>query len=212
MSPSAKRAGGITRAGLFLVLGFTACFFQTTPRAEPRPAAWAERVPSKHLTNWYKLDDDVYRSEQPNRRGFGEVRDRGIKTVLNLRSAHADDAKAEGLGLVLVRVPMTAGGFTEADVVAALGAIQSALKPVLIHCQQGADRAGVVSAMYRIVFQGWTKEEAIAELRGGGFSFHRQYTNIPRFIREADIEKVKRELGLRGGPRARPLTFRPPNL
>jgi protein tyrosine/serine phosphatase len=182
---------------LLSTLVLSGCFFQTSPRVEPRPTAWAEHIPSQHLKNWHKLDEDVYRSEQPGRKGFIEIRDRGIKTVVNLRSHHSDDSKAAGLGLVLVRVPMTAAGFSEADIVAALKAIQSAAKPVLIHCQRGADRAGVVSAMYRVVFQDWSREEAIAELQGGGFGFASHYKHIPRFIREVDVDRIRKELGLR---------------
>ncbi len=147
------------------------------------------------MENWHKLDEDIYRSEQPDRMGFVEIRDHGIRTVLNLRAHHSDESRAEGLGLVLIRVPMTARGFTEEDVVAALRAIRAAPKPVLIHCRHGADRTGLVSAMIRIVFQGWTREEALAELLGGGFGFHLQYKNIPRFIREVDLDRIKRELG-----------------
>lgn len=160
-----------------------------------RPDKWARRVPSSELKNWYQIDGDVYRSEQPNRKGFQEIRDHGIKTVVNLRSMHSDDSKAKGLGLVLVRVPMTAAGFEETDIVSALKAIKEAPKPVLFHCQHGADRAGVVAAMYRVVFQGWTKDEAIAELMEGGFGFHKQYRNIPEFIRNADIDKIESLLG-----------------
>jgi protein tyrosine phosphatase (PTP) superfamily phosphohydrolase (DUF442 family) len=177
----------------FLVLA--SCFCRTSPPVVQRPAAWAQPVPSKALDNWYKLDEDVYRSEQPNREGFVEIRDHGIKSVLNLRGHHSDEDAAAGLGLVLINVPMSAGGFTEADIVAALKAIESAPKPVVLHCQHGSDRAGVVSAMYRIVFQGWSKEDALAELLGGGFGFHLQYDNIPRFIREVDIGRIKTEMG-----------------
>lgn len=182
-------------AVLLTALAFSSCYFRTSSPAVPRPASWAERVPSKHLKNLYKLDDGVFRSEQPSRAGFEELRALGVKTIINLRSSHKDDSKAEGLGLVLVRVPMTAGGFTEADIIAALKAIKDAAKPVLLHCQRGADRSGVVSAMYRVVFQGWSKEEAVAELLGGGFGFHSRYKNIPRFVRGADVEKIRKELG-----------------
>ena len=191
---TASRSRGIARAGLISFLVLSASLCQKAPRIEPRPGTWAEQVPSQALKNWYKLDDDVYRSEQPNRKGFEEIRDQGIKTVLNLRSSHSDDKKAEGLGLILVRVPMRAGGFSEDDIVSALKAIKSSPKPVLIHCQHGADRAGVVSAMYRIVFQGWSKEDALAELLGGGFGFHTQYKNIPEFIREVDVDMLRKKL------------------
>ena len=33
--------------------------------------------------------------------------------------------------------------------------------PFLIHCQHGADRTGLMSAMYRILEQGWTPEDAL---------------------------------------------------
>jgi protein tyrosine phosphatase (PTP) superfamily phosphohydrolase (DUF442 family) len=194
-SIAARRAAAIAAAVLLTAFAFSSCYFRTSSPAVPRPASWAERIPSKHLKNLYKLDEGVFRSEQPSRAGFEELRDLGIRTVLNLRSSHSDNDEAAGSGLVLVRVPMTAGRFTEADIVAALRAIKDAAKPVLIHCQAGADRSGVVSAMYRVVFQGWSKEEAVAELLGGGFGFHSRYKNIPEFIRGANVDKIRKRLG-----------------
>jgi len=195
-----KKSSHLTRAIALAVVPAlivsAACFFRTSAPTVPRPATWAERVPSQHLKNFFKLDEGVFRSKQPGRAGFEELRDLGFRTVLNLRSRHTDEDETAGSGLALVWVPMKTGKFKEADVVAALRAIRDAAKPVLVHCQAGADRAGVISAMYRVVFQGWSKEEAIAELRGGGFGFHSRYKNIPEFIREADIEKVRRAVGL----------------
>lgn len=159
--------------------------------AANRPARWARPVPSDALMNWYQLDDGVYRSEQPTRRGFVEMRDRGIRTIVNLRKRHSDANLAEGLGFHLVDVPMRAPFLRERHIVAALRAIREAPKPVLFHCQQGADRAGAVAAMYRIVFQGWSKEEALEEMRRGGYGFHWYYVNIPRLIRRADVEKIR---------------------
>lgn len=156
----------------------------------PRPDHWARPVPSDSLKNWYQLDEDVYRSEQPTRRGFVEIRDRGIRTIVNLRNRHSDAKLAEGLGFHLVEVPMAAPFLKTRHLVAALKAIREAPKPVLFHCQQGADRAGAVAAMYRIVFQGWTKEAALEELKKGGFGFHWYYWNIPRLIRRADVDKI----------------------
>jgi protein tyrosine phosphatase (PTP) superfamily phosphohydrolase (DUF442 family) len=166
-----------------------------TSKARPRPATWAQRVPSSTLKNWYQLDADVYRSEQPTREGFEEIRAKGIETIINLRDKHSDAPLAEGLGFQLVDVPMTAGGFSEEDIVKALVAIQSAPKPVLVHCQYGADRTGVVMAMYRIVVQGWAKQDALAEMRGGGYGFHwLSYPNIPAFIEKVDVAGIKDRL------------------
>jgi protein-tyrosine phosphatase len=41
--------------------------------------------------------------------------------------------------------------------------------PVLIHCKAGLHRTGVMTAVYRMEYQGWTADEAYAELKAHGF-------------------------------------------
>ena len=41
--------------------------------------------------------------------------------------------------------------------------------PVLIHCKAGLHRTGVLSAVYRMEYQGWSHAEAYRELRAHGF-------------------------------------------
>jgi len=71
--------------------------------------------------------------------------------------------------------------------------------PVLVHCMQGADRTGVVVAAYRVVAQGWPKEEAIREMRQGGFGFHEQFTNLVELLRGLDVGQMRAQLGLQDG-------------
>ena len=158
--------------------------------AGQRPETWATPVPSEHLKNFYKLDDKVYRSAQPDKKGFQELKALGIKNVLSFRDFHSDD-EGKDLGLNLYRVKMEAGDITIEKAVEALRIIRNAEGPILIHCWHGSDRTGLVSAMYRIVFQGWSKEDAIDELMHGGYGYHSMYKNIPEFIRQVDIEKIK---------------------
>lgn len=159
-----------------------------------RPAHWARPIASDNLRNFYQLDDRVYRSGQPDRKGFEELQRRGILTILNLRDNHSDDRKAKGLGLNLHRVEMEAGDIRMDDMIAALRIIRSSNGPVLIHCWHGSDRTGAVSALYRIVFQNWTKEQAIDELKNGGYGYHSIYGNIPRFIQDASIEEIRQKV------------------
>ncbi len=167
--------------------------------AGQRPATWAAPVFSERIGNFYRLDDKVYRSEQPDRKGFEELKAIGIRNILSLREFHSDDDGREA-GLTLYRVRMEAGDITIEQVVEALRIIRNAEGPILIHCWHGSDRTGLVSAMYRIVFQGWPKEDAIDELMHGGYGYHAMYKNIPEFIRQADIEQVKQGvLGKTGG-------------
>ncbi len=155
-----------------------------------RPETWASPVPSERIRNFYRLDDRVYRSEQPDKKGFEELKAIGIKSVLSLREFHSDDDGKDS-GLSLYHVRMEAGDITIEQTIEALRIIRNAEGPILIHCWHGSDRTGLVSALYRIVFQGWPREDAIDELMHGGYGYHAMYKNIPEFIRQVDIEKMK---------------------
>jgi tyrosine-protein phosphatase SIW14 len=41
--------------------------------------------------------------------------------------------------------------------------------PVLIHCRAGLHRTGVMTAVYRMEYDGWTPRQAIDELKANGF-------------------------------------------
>jgi len=160
-----------------------------------RPANWAEKINLSTLHNFYKVDANVYRSEQPGKKSMHQLDSMGIKTVINLKQHKADDDKAEKTNLVLVQIPMKAGTISYTDVVAGVKTIMQAKKPVLVHCKHGSDRTGCMIAAYRIVKCGWTKEEAIKELREGGFGFHEgAYPNIINLINTLDIEKLKKDV------------------
>ena len=42
--------------------------------------------------------------------------------------------------------------------------------PVFVHCQRGADRTGVIIAVYRILRDKWTAEQAIDEAKRFGMA------------------------------------------
>jgi tyrosine-protein phosphatase SIW14 len=161
---------------------------------QTRPAKWAAPVSSGVVKNFYRLDARVYRSAQPDEKGFLELERLGIRSVLNLRDHHSDNGDAKGTALKLYRVEMDAGGITDANVIEALRIIKNADAPILIHCWHGSDRTGLISAMYRIVFQGWSKDDAIDELTHGGYGYHSMYKNLPEYIRKADLEALKKKV------------------
>jgi malate synthase len=68
--------------------------------------------------------------------------------------------------------------------------------PILFHCQHGADRTGIMCALYRIAVQGWSREEAIQEMKEGGYGFHTIWVNLPTWLDELDIESIKKEVGI----------------
>ncbi|HJD76021.1 MAG TPA: tyrosine-protein phosphatase [Bacteroides reticulotermitis] len=151
-------------------------------------------LPSSKLVNLYRIDDGVYRSEQPGKNDFKALEAYGITEVLNLRNRHNDTDEASGTSLVLHRQKMKAHRVNEDQLIKALRVIHQRKGPIVIHCHHGSDRTGAVCAMYRIVFQGVSKEEAIREMKDGGFGFHRIYKNIVRTIRNADVERIHRKV------------------
>lgn len=159
---------------------------------DSRPANWAKKIDSPAIQNFFQVDDNLYRCAQPDQAAFLELEKRGVRTVLNLRGFHSDLDEARGTKLKLIHVPIDTWNITDSEVVSALRVLaDKANYPVVVHCQHGADRTGIVVAMYRTVFQGWSKEGALKELTAGGFGFHTVWANIPKYINGVDIEKVK---------------------
>lgn len=154
----------------------------------------AELVELPGTENFYRISADLYRAGQPSAEAMRIYEKYGIKTVINLRSFHSDKDEVEGTGLVLKEIPVLTWNLEVREVAEVLQSIRSAEKPVLIHCQHGSDRTGLMVAMYRIVEQGWDKEAAILEMTQGGFGFHGVWAHIPEFIRAIDAEAIKAAL------------------
>lgn len=163
--------------------------------AEPRlrPDNWATPLISEQMQNWYKVDDLVYRSEQPDDKGMQELARFGIKRVLNLRNFHSDDdeLKDSGESMTLYRVAMQAEGITDSEIIAALKVIMEEETPILIHCWHGSDRTGTVIALYRIIFQNWSRQAALDELINGGYGYHPIYKSIPNYILSVDLDTIR---------------------
>jgi protein tyrosine/serine phosphatase len=100
------------------------------------------------------------------------VREYAVKSVLNLRGAHKgqswydDEIAAAGeLGLAHFDYPLSAKRFvTSQQIKEVLDIVRKAPKPLLIHCKSGADRAGLVAALYRFSETGASAAEADREL------------------------------------------------
>ncbi len=175
---------------------FILCIAVWLPLSGQRPDVEKIHIPGLSLDNIYRIDEGVYRSEQPNVRDFSLLEAYGIREVLSLRFWHGDYRKARNTSLQLHHLKVHAHSLREYEVMQALQIIRNRKGPILIHCWHGSDRTGAVVAMYRIVFQNVSKEAAIEELRNGGFGFHTVFGNIVRMIENADVEKIRHKLEL----------------
>ncbi|MFH1717741.1 MAG: tyrosine-protein phosphatase [Planctomycetota bacterium] len=160
-------------------------------------AKWAQRLKLPGLPDLHKVSDNLYRGAQPSAKGMRQLEEMGVKTVVNLRSAHSDSDELEGTALTYERIGLTTRGPNTEDVVRFLRIVtDDSRTPVFVHCQHGADRTGTMCAIYRIAVEGWSKEEAIEEMTKGGFGFHSIWANLPECVRNLNIKEIKHSASL----------------
>ena len=161
--------------------------------ATARPEKWAVPMTCAGVPNLHKVSDKLYRSAQPTAEGMTNLVALGIKTVVNLRDNHSDSDEIGGLPLKAHRIEIFTGNMKDKYITDFLSVVDDTnAVPVLVHCQHGADRTGTMCAMYRILREGWTADEAIAEMKNGGYGYHSIWGNLPRFIRKAS-ERLKQK-------------------
>ena len=139
------------------------------------------------------MSDDLFRGAQPTREGFANLKALGVKTVVNLRSLHSDRDLLPA-DMDYINIPMK-GWHVESEDLATFLKIAGdpERQPVFVHCQRGADRTGLACAVYRITVEGWSNDDAIAEMRDGGFGFWSGWANIVRYLERFSAKELLSE-------------------
>jgi protein tyrosine/serine phosphatase len=194
---------------------------ETVPEAY-RPVKWAKRVGG--INNAFCVADGVlFRSAQPESSDIQRIKDLGIRTIVSLRTTMGDaglvkpghevihkvddedapindraisDVEASGLRLVhLWFHPLFPAESQVTEFIKIVSGKEN--QPVLVHCRHGSDRTGTMCAAYRIVVQGWTKQDAIDEMESGGYGFHYKYfQNLVAFLTTMSVGSIRKDAGL----------------
>ena len=168
-------------------------------RREKVPAArdprWAQPIEIEGVPNLHKISDALYRGAQPTAEGVKELKKLGIKTIVNLRAFHSDKDELGNTELDCEEISFKAWHPEKEDVVKFLKIVTDKTRqPVFFHCEHGADRTGMMCAIYRIIVQVWTKEDAIEEMKDGGYGFHSIWINLPKYIKGLDVDDIKKAI------------------
>ncbi len=196
-----RNRGGLAALALAAALHVALAACGAEPGGSSRDARWAEPLDLPGLPNLHRVDDGLYRGAQPRPEGFAALRELGVRTVVDLRSNPSDLEKLRAAGLDpdafdLVSIPMSPSGISEDQILAFLRvAADPERRPVFVHCRYGADRTGAVVAAYRVVIQGWTPQDAVAEMKDGGFGHHEIYRGLRETVLGLDAERLHRDLG-----------------
>ena len=136
------------------------------PPIHPRRGArdWLELMGKDHgflrlsWHNLHQIDEQMWRSNQPTPGRIADYAEMGIKTIINLRGERNDGGwrlEAEAcykhqISLVDFTARSRAAPDKKMlhDTAALFAQIQT---PALLHCKSGADRAGLMSALYLLI-------------------------------------------------------------
>jgi protein tyrosine/serine phosphatase len=147
------------------------------------------------------LPGQLYRSAQPDGEDIDEmVRVHGVRTIINLRDeahgswyAEAGSAAARN-GVRMVDFPMSSAQEVPVDRLQQLAAImRDAEKPVLIHCEHGANRTGLASAVYVGAVAG--RSELFSEFQLSPFYGHVPIPGIGRYEMYSSWDKFEETIG-----------------
>src|SRR5882724_2650657 len=115
----------------------------------------------------------VYRSAQMDAGSLARaIQEHGIKTVINLRGGNeasdwyrAETATARELGVQHFDFNLSASReVSNEEMEKIVASMNSAPKPILVHCKSGSDRTGLVSALYLYGLEGKPADAASGEL------------------------------------------------
>ena len=119
------------------------------------------------------VPDRMYRSRQLDRAELIHyIKAYQIKSIVNLRGGNAGSdwyqdeiAVAHEVGVTHFDYGISANRDAPDEALnAILDIVRAAPKPVLIHCKSGADRTGLIAALYQYVQEGRSAEEAAGQL------------------------------------------------
>ncbi len=106
-------------------------------------------------------------------------------------------ARQNNDNLKLRHIPIHTWAIDREDLLTVMREIQQARQnkeKVLLHCYHGSDRTGASIAMYRIIFQNWAIEDAIQEMKHGGYGFHRVWRNIENLFSPENVKWIREQL------------------
>ena len=148
--------------------------------------------------NFHQVCDEVYRANQPSPSHLKSYKEKGIKAVLNLRGftqqsyALFEEDSCKNLGLDLISVPLSGSSAPQPEkLLEIIETMDKIPKPFVLHCKSGADRAGMVSAMYLIVEKKLSVAEAKKQLSFKYLHLDFTKTGILDYILNVFAERLK---------------------
>lgn len=139
------------------------------------------------VVNFTKVDATVACGGETSHEAIAEIAAQGFRTVINLRlptepGVLEEEAVVRSAGLSYLHLPMDPNAPQAETAEQFLAAVaDGAVQPVYIHCAS-ANRVGAVWAIKRVVQDGWSRQDAIAEAEAIGMKSPVMHEFVQRFL------------------------------
>ena len=148
--------------------------------------------------NFHRVSDQVFRANQPSPSHLKGYKKKGIKAILNLRGINKqsfcllEEKACKDLDLELISIPLSSSSAPQPEkILEVISILEKIPKPFVLHCKSGADRAGLVSAIYLIVQQKLSVTEAKKQLSFKYLHLDFTKTGILDYIFDVFSERLK---------------------
>ncbi len=174
-----------------------------------KPEAARGNAAAVTIENFGRINSHIYRGAQPKRDQYRQLAAIGVKTVLDLRGDAERDsrAEAEGAGLRYMNLPLSPKRYPTADAAARFLEIVNDQTnwPVYVHCAGGRHRTGAMIAVYRMMMDHWTVDQAYKEMKQydfytfGGHGCYKEYVfDYSRNLSRLPGQQIEASNKLRG--------------
>ena len=139
--------------------------------------AWFDMIVKDHgflrfcYHNFHKIDENLYRSNMPTPLRIKNYSKIGIKTIINLRGVRKDggwlleNEACQKFNIQLIDFRARSRAAPEKEMIFKAERLFKSIKyPALIHCKSGADRAGIMCALYLLSYKKEDPEIAKTQL------------------------------------------------
>ncbi|MCK4518807.1 MAG: hypothetical protein KAU12_01685 [Candidatus Omnitrophica bacterium] len=152
--------------------------------------------PFETIPAFYRINDNLYRGGCPDMAGLMYLKELKIKTILCFQQPseelEREESMAQAFGLKFINIPLSVRGMpADKQVIGFLEVVTDKSKfPVFIHGGSGRGRTGVMTAVYRVVVEGWTIKEAYEEAKNLDYWPYQGDAELKRFINQLNDKDI----------------------
>ena len=147
----------------------------------------AATAPAVQIDNFGRINEHYYRGALPHETDYPALARLGVKAMIDLTDDDGDSSEqrlAETAGMKFFKLAMNTRVVPTAGQIATFLSIvgDPANQPVYVHCVGGRHRTGVMTAIYRMLEDKWTPDQAFKEMKSYKFGADFLHPEFKKFV------------------------------